>query len=116
MTFMNIDLDKISKAMGHEKAEIVKRLNTTCFNDTIKMYKDAILNFEKIVEDVNIICEKVVNHWKGKGRDAFNHDYQQVQINLKDVTDIMYEIRDVLIQAHAEYMKADEALAKRFES
>jgi hypothetical protein len=40
----------------------------------------------------------------------------QVRLNLQDISDIMYDLRDALIDAHAEYMKTDSALSKSFES
>lgn len=101
---------------GGRHDETVRHLETASFSDTIHMYEKSIKQFEAIVRDVNKTCETIAAQWKGKGRDAFNKDYQQVQINLKDVTDIMYDIRDALINAQSEYMKADEALSKSYES
>jgi WXG100 family type VII secretion target len=94
----------------------VKHLDTVNFNDTISAYAKHIKRFEDIERDVNSSAGAVVNRWKGKGRNAFEKDYKQVQLNLKDISGIMYDIRDALINAHAEYMKTDSALSKSFES
>lgn len=96
--------------------ENVKHLDTIHFNDTITAYSNYIKQFEDIVRGVNSAAGTMVDRWKGKGRNAFEKDYRQVQLNLKDISDIMYDLRDALIDAHAEYMKTDSALSKSFES
>ena len=94
----------------------VDYLNTEDFNDTIVAYESYIKKFEAIVKEVNSAAGKMVERWKGKGCSAFEKDYKQVQLNLKDISDIMYDLRDALINAHSEYMKTDEELSKSFES
>lgn len=97
-------------------AEKVKHLDTINFNDTIATYANYIKQFEEIVRDVNTAASIMVDNWKGKGCEAFERDYKQVQLNLSDISDIMYELRRALTDAHAEYMKTDSALSKSFES
>lgn len=96
--------------------ENVRKLDTSSFNETISQYAAEIKKFETIVKNVNAAADRAIDNWKGKGRDAFEVDCRQVQTNLKDISDIMYEMRDALIEAHAEYMKTDEALSKSYES
>jgi WXG100 family type VII secretion target len=94
----------------------VKHLDTANFNATMTAYATYIKQFEAIVRDVNNTCETMVDRWKGNGRNAFEKDYKQVQLNLKDLSEIMYDLRDALVDAHAEYMKTDSALSKSFDS
>jgi len=94
----------------------VNHLDTANFNATMSAYTNYIRQFESIASGVNTAAGTMVDNWKGKGRNAFEKDYRQVQLNLKDITDIMYDLRDALIDAHAEYMKTDSALSKSFES
>lgn len=89
-------------------------LDTKNFDSTVAAYKGYIKDFEDLVSDVNKICANIVDNWKGKGRDAFEKDYRQVQINLKDISEIMYELRDALAQAHGEYIKMDVTVAKSY--
>lgn len=96
--------------------ETVRKLDTINFNETINAYAAHIKSFEEIVNDVEKAVNLAVDNWKGKGRDAFKEDCEQVKINLKDISDIMYDIRDALIEAHAQYMETDLALEKSFES
>ena len=94
----------------------VTHLDTISFNSTINAYSGYIQRFEGIVQAVERITGQVLSHWDGVGRDAFEKDCKQVQINLRDVADIMYDLRDALTNAHAEYMKTDNSLSKSFES
>lgn len=96
--------------------ENVRKLDTQNFNQTIADYAKQIKQFEEIVAKVNSVANDAVEHWKGKGCNAFEKDYKKVQLNLKDISDIMYDMRDALIEAHAEYMKTDNALSKSYES
>ena len=94
----------------------VKKLDTINFNDTIQAYAAHIKKFEGIVSGVKKTTNTIVDRWKGEGCKTFDKDCKQVQLNLKDISDIMYNIRDALTNAHAEYMKTDEALSKSYES
>lgn len=94
----------------------VNHLDTISFNSTINAYSEYIQRFEDIVEAIEQITGRVLSHWDGVGKEAFEKDCKQVQINLKDVADIMYDLRDALTNAHAEYMETDNSLSKSFES
>ncbi len=97
-------------------SETVRHLDTVSFNSTINDYARYITEFEGIVSEVSRITDRMINNWEGKGKEAFEKDSKQVRLNLKDVSDIMYDLRDALANAHAEYMKADDSLSKSFES
>jgi len=94
----------------------VRHLDTVHFNDTIQVYANHITQFENIVRAVNNTTNNIIDRWEGKGRNAFEKDCKQVQLNLKDISDIMYNLRDALINAEAEYIKADSELSKSFDS
>lgn len=96
--------------------ESVRHLDTAHFNETMTAYSNYITQFEEIVRGVNSTAKTMVDNWKGKGRNAFEKDYKTVQLNLKDITDIMYDMRDALIDAHAQYIETDSSLSKSFES
>lgn len=94
----------------------VKHLDTVDFDSTFAAYANHIKQFESIVNGVNKTTNTMVSRWEGQGKKAFEKDCQQVQLNLKDITDIMYDLRDALNDAHAEYIKTDSALSKSFDS
>ena len=94
----------------------VTHLSTANFNDTIHAYEAHIKTFEGIVKGVKSATDALLQNWQGKGRNAFEKDCQQVQLNLQDIKEIMYDLRDALTDAHAEYIKNDLATAKNFET
>jgi len=94
----------------------VKSLDTSSFGDTIQAYANHIRTFEGIVAGVSNTNATVVDSWRGKGRDAFWRDCEQVQRNLKDIADMMNEFRETLAKAHVEYKQADTELSQAFAS
>jgi WXG100 family type VII secretion target len=94
----------------------VTHLDTINFNGTILAFNGYIKRYESIVNSVDRITGQVLSQWDGVGSNAFEKDCKQVQINLKDIADVMYDLRDALTNAHAEYMKTDNSLSKSFES
>lgn len=94
----------------------VTHLSTVNFNDTIHAYEEHIKTFESIVDGVNRATDHLIRNWKGKGCGAFEKDCKQVQLNLNDIKDIMYNLRKALTDAHAEYIKNDLATAKSIQS
>ena len=97
-------------------ASNVRHLDTAHFDSTIDDYSKYITRFETIVSEVNNIINEITSEWKGKGRDAFDKDADMVRANLKDISDIMYEIRNALRDAGSKYIESDEALSKSYES
>ena len=94
----------------------VTHLDTVHFNETMTAYANYIKQFEAIFRDVKSANDTMADNWKGKGRNAFVKDCKQDKLNLKDISDIMYDLRDALVDAEAEYVKTDAALSKNFES
>ncbi len=94
----------------------VRHLDTVEFQATVTQYETHIKTFEGIIEDVGKITDTLLDNWKGKGCKAFETDSGQVQLNLKDISEIMYDLRDALVEAEAEYMKTDLELSKGFDT
>ena len=96
----------------------VTKLDTLHFDSTIDDYSKFVTQFENIVADVGTIINEVTSksNWAGQGRDAFNKDAEMVRCNLKDLSEIMYDIRRALKEAGAKYGETDNALSKNFES
>jgi len=92
----------------------VRRLDTINFGPTIQAYANHVRTFEGIVSGVNSTTSAALNNWKGKGRDAFKDDCDKVQQNLKDIAEIMNEIREALRKAHEGYKETDRGVASDF--
>ena len=100
-----------TKSLGN-----VNRLDTKSFTDTISAYTNARTEFGNIITGVDTTTNTLVDRWRGKGSDAYQKDFQQVRLNLKDVSEIMDNISDALRTAHEEYMATDSALSNEFKS
>jgi len=97
-------------------SEYFQCLDTKYFSDTIAAYTNYIKQFEGIVRDVNKTNNRMIDNWKGKGCSAFEKDCKQVQLNLKDISDVMNELRLALINAQNDYSDTDTGLAKNYDS
>lgn len=105
-----------STMTAFNRRETMNHLDTSHFNETISAFGSYISQFEDIIRGIHSATDRMGENWEGRGCKAFGKDCRQVQLNLKDISDIMYELRDALIDAHAEYIKTDAALAKSMES
>lgn len=108
--------NNIQNAQLSQNEESVKKLDTIHFNQIINTFAAQIRSFETIRRGVDLSVIRVLNNWKGEGSKAFEKDSKQIQVNLNDICDIMYDMRDVLIDAHAGFMETDNALSKSFDS
>jgi uncharacterized protein YukE len=70
--------------------------------------------YHGIVNGVNTAAVAILGCWKGKGRDAFARDCDQVRRNLSDISDIMADIRDALVEARDAYMSTDSELSTAY--
>lgn len=97
-------------------AGYVNHLDTKSFAETIAAFSGYISDFEGIVSGVRDIYKEMLGSWEGEGRRAFEKDCNQVQLNLKDLSDVMYELRDALIDAQVKFVEKDAAVSKAFDS
>lgn len=97
-------------------AGTVTHLDTINFDQTVSDFANYIRAFEEICRTVDRITDTLCANWKGDGAKAFERDCGKVKLNLKDLSEIMYDLRDVLVDAHAEYVKSDLEMSKAFES
>lgn len=93
-----------------------KRLKTHEFNRVLNDYAKYSAEFNEIRSSADTISQTLLEVWKGEGGRAFDMNFRQVQMNLKDVAGIMYDMHKELTNAYAEYMKTDETMSKKFDS
>lgn len=92
----------------------VRYLNTKQFADTANALKTAIAEYINIKDGVRTTTTNLFINWEGQGRSQFEKDYNIIFRQLSDIEDVLYDLRDTLIEAEATYIKADQALAKEF--
>lgn len=94
----------------------VNKLDTKQFDTVISALRGYIVEFTDIKNHFNKTARDMIERWEGKGKKAFEKDCNEVQINLKDIGDIMSDLADSLIEAEKSYMTADSEVGKSFET
>ncbi len=94
----------------------VKHLDTVNFDEIRTDYESYIRMFQDIVKEINGTIDELLGEWEGEGKKAFEKDAIQVRTNLKDISDIMYDLRNSLNKAHVNYVKYDTELSKAINS
>jgi len=54
--------------------------------------------------------DTLLGTWDGEGRNQFETQYTLMEQQLKDISDVLYEIYEALVDAQAAYIDADEAV------
>ena len=89
-------------------------LDTKNFKETRKELTTGIYKYDSIKKKLGEETEKLLRNWRGKGKTQFEKEYRILMQQLTDIADIMYELRENLIDAEASYIEADIALSKQY--
>lgn len=81
--------------------------------DSAKILDAKVKEFDQIISDIQTQTNTLLRSWHGKGRTEFELDYNTIFQQLEDVDDVMYDLYNSLVDATAEYVLADEELAKK---
>jgi WXG100 family type VII secretion target len=76
-------------------------------------FKDSIKEFEGYVKQMKAHTSTLLNTWVGEGRNQFQTQYTLMERQLDDISDVLYEIYEALVDAQSAYIDADEAVAKQ---
>lgn len=90
----------------------VKHLDTNKFSVSVEALKKGVVTYNDIRKNVANTTNALFLQWQGEGKKQFEKDYNTIYRQLNDIGDIMYELRDSLIEAQAGYIQADEEAAK----
>lgn len=91
----------------------VRHLEVDGLKDTGLNFKSSIKKFEGYVNAMQSYTNTLLKTWDGKGRDQFETQYTLMEKQLKDISDVLYEIYKALVDAQAAYIDADEAVGKQ---
>ena len=78
----------------------------------VEALKKGVVTYNDIRKNVANTTNTLFLQWQGEGKKQFEKDYNTIYRQLNDIGDIMYELRDSLIEAQAGYIQADEEAAK----
>lgn len=81
--------------------------------ETREAFKKSIKTFEGYVKTVNSAADKLNGSWDGKGSKSFVKEFSLMKTALDDISDILYEVYEAILDAETAYIDADEAVAKQ---
>lgn len=71
-----------------------------------------IEEYNGVIESITTKTDQLIATWFGEGKTAFEKDYSTIYRQLEDISEVMYDLYDSLIDAAATYVKTDEEIAK----
>ncbi|SDI35940.1 WXG100 family type VII secretion target [Pseudobutyrivibrio sp. 49] len=105
--------EKGTKAWGNDNSEgNLEYLDSKAFGAAIEKFSKGVTTYNDIIEGIKTTTSTLLENWKGEGRTQFEKDYNVIFLQLKDIGDILYDLRDALISAQAEYETTDDTYAK----
>lgn len=80
--------------------------------DAAKKVDAALVEYKDVMKHISNATTSLTSTWYGEGKTAFEKDYSTIYQQLSDISDIMYDLYDALIDAAATYVQTDEEIAK----
>lgn len=90
----------------------VRYLETQKLTDAANTLDGCINKYNDVVKDIVSKTDQLLATWMGEGKTAFEKDYSTIYRQLEDISEVMYDLYDALIDAAATYIKTDEEIAK----
>lgn len=91
---------------------IVTYLDSQKLLDAANTLDACIADYVDLVKRISQETQALLNEWHGKGKEEFDKDYTTIYRQLSDISDVMYELYDALVDADATYVQTDEDIAK----
>ena len=90
----------------------VKYLDSQKLLDAANKIDGYIKEYIEIIKRISNATNDLVANWYGEGRREFEKDYSTIYQSLTDLSDIMYDLYDSLVDSDATYVQTDEEIAK----
>lgn len=101
--------------MANEKnasKDTVRHIDTELMYEAVKAFETAYDEFHNCKDDITKIIDKVLDNWAGEGYEAFKKDYQTLTSQLKDLEDVLMDLREGIVTAEESYIEADAEVSK----
>lgn len=92
----------------------VKHLDVSGITNAAISFRNEIHTFDDCVISVDKAKKDTLQGWIGKGRNQFETQMGLMMGQLNDISEVLYEIYDALIDAETGYIDVDEETAKQF--
>lgn len=90
----------------------VKYLETQKLLDAANQINKCIEKYNKIIQEISTATVALTDSWHGEGCTEFEKDYSTIYQQLTDISDIMYDLYESLVDSDATYVQTDEDIAK----
>lgn len=90
----------------------VEYLDSQAITDAANKVDAALEKYKNVIKSVSTATTSLTSTWHGEGKKAFEKDYSTIYQQLSDISDIMYDLYDALVDAAATYVQTDEEIAK----
>lgn len=90
----------------------VEYLDTQKLLDAANELDSCIEQYKNIIKSITSMTDSLLDDWYGEGKKEFEKDYSTIYQQLTDISDIMYDLYDALVDADATYVQTDEDIAK----
>lgn len=91
----------------------VKYLDVSGITDACKEFRDKIEIYDECVTGMESETNKVLANWTGKGRNQFETQMNLMKSQLDDISEILYDIYNALLDAETAYIDEDQEVAKQ---
>lgn len=92
--------------------EGVQYLESQKLLDAANTINECIKEYNEIIKRITNTTNDLLGSWYGEGKTEFEKDYTTIYQQLSDISDIMYDLYDALVDADATYVQTDEEIAK----
>ena len=90
----------------------VKYLESQKLSDAAIKLENCIKDYNGIISKISLSTFNLLEIWHGEGRKEFEKDYDTICRQLTDISEIMYDLHDSLIDSDSAYMLSDNEIAK----
>lgn len=90
----------------------VEYLESQKLLDAANSINECIKEYNGIIKRITNTTNDLLGSWYGEGKTEFEKDYTTIYQQLSDISDIMYDLYDALVDADATYVQTDEEIAK----
>lgn len=90
----------------------VKYLESQKLLDAANTLNSCISDYNDVISKITSKTDQLLLTWFGEGKTAFEKDYSTIYRQLEDISEVMYDLYDSLVDADATYVQTDEEIAK----
>lgn len=88
-------------------------LDASVFESSAADVLKSIDQFDYYIKRIKGRTDFLLENWQGEAKEAFENDYMEIFLKLKDMRESMYELREDLINAGAIFEEADLTIGKK---